>query len=398
MIRLAQGDPESAREMLASSREALDTSRVPSDPSTRAGVVAEWAQEPPSDARSAVHRPDDYELVLMLTLEAVSEIASGKRDPTALLQAQKRQDEILAAYDQYDVPETYKITRAKYELVSLPYYLHAALLESSGGQACTDAYRRVEEIEARQGNECSLAQEMSQRFERADRFPEGGAVHVVAFLGRGPKKIEKTDILPTSMLSAVSKILSAWGLGKVGVSDYGVVTVPFPSLETRPRELTGFRVRALGSETTGSVITDLTSVAQSQFEARRPWVYAQAVVPRILKSIPLEAEASGAEESGGMWAGLSSTVVSFASRAFWSYSDRADTRCWTTLPDTIQAVRVDLPVGRHTLKLSAVDSTNTAGAVRDVDVTVERGRSTFVFVFFNSLTGEPAVINGRGSF
>lgn len=401
MIKLAQGNPKAASEMLFASLQALDTVRVPSDPAVWKDAAAEWTKASLTDARALEYRPADYELILMLTMRTIADIGLGGGDLGDLFQVQERQNEILAAYDGYDVPDDQKVTPENYDLVSFPFYLYAALEESNvqgGGERAKQAYQEVINIQKRQNHACPLAQEMIQRLDSGKRFPEGGAVHVIGFLGRGPKKVEKTDILPAAALTAVMVIISAWGIGEVGGADFSVIPVPFPDLETRPRTVAGFQVGGPSGATNSSVVTDVTKVAKSQFEATKAWLYAQALIPRIVKSITMKVgETAALQASSDYRAKLAMKVGFFITKLLWERSERADTRCWTTLPDTIQAARVDLPAGKHTLNLSALDGAKNAFSTRDVEVQVDKGKNTFVFVFFNSLNSEPSILTGQNS-
>jgi hypothetical protein len=63
----------------------------------------------------------------------------------------------------------------------------------------------------------------------------------------------------------------------------------------------------------------------------------------------------------------------------WEATENADTRCWGLLPDTIQVLRLELPVGQHTLALQPVDRNGQpTGTAIPQTVTVLDGRNTYV--------------------
>jgi hypothetical protein len=65
----------------------------------------------------------------------------------------------------------------------------------------------------------------------------------------------------------------------------------------------------------------------------------------------------------------------------WQASEKPDTRCWGLLPDALQVVRLELPVGDHRLDLTAVDGAGHPFGVRGpLPVTVADGRTTYVVV------------------
>jgi hypothetical protein len=63
----------------------------------------------------------------------------------------------------------------------------------------------------------------------------------------------------------------------------------------------------------------------------------------------------------------------------WEATENADTRCWGLLPDTIQVLRLELPVGQHTLALRPIDrSGRPLGDAVPQTVTILDGRNTYV--------------------
>ncbi len=62
-------------------------------------------------------------------------------------------------------------------------------------------------------------------------------------------------------------------------------------------------------------------------------------------------------------------------------TENAGTRCWGLLPDTIQVLRLELPVGQHTLALRPVGRNGQpTGPAIPQSVTVLDGRNTYVVV------------------
>jgi len=66
----------------------------------------------------------------------------------------------------------------------------------------------------------------------------------------------------------------------------------------------------------------------------------------------------------------------------WEATENADTRCWGLLPDRIQVRRIELPAGKHTLGLSAVNRLGGNGPVYDTTVDVVASRNTYVLASF----------------
>lgn len=61
-------------------------------------------------------------------------------------------------------------------------------------------------------------------------------------------------------------------------------------------------------------------------------------------------------------------------------SDRADLRQWSTLPETIQVARVNLPPGKYKMTLQGLDASGapTADQLIDHEIIIQSGRKTFV--------------------
>jgi hypothetical protein len=82
----------------------------------------------------------------------------------------------------------------------------------------------------------------------------------------------------------------------------------------------------------------------------------------------------------GMRGGLHSAAIDLAGVA-WEASEAADTRCWSLLPDRIQVLRLELPVGTHTLTLTVLDhGGRPLGDPVPQDVAVSDGRNTYLLV------------------
>ncbi len=68
-------------------------------------------------------------------------------------------------------------------------------------------------------------------------------------------------------------------------------------------------------------------------------------------------------------------------------TESADTRCWGLLPDKLQVLRLELPVGEHSMTLHALGRTGRGiGAAAPTKVTVADGRNTYVLANFRTRT------------
>ena len=78
------------------------------------------------------------------------------------------------------------------------------------------------------------------------------------------------------------------------------------------------------------------------------------------------------------WASLALDLLGL----WWESNERADTRGWGLLPETIQVHRMELPVGEHEITLSAARQGNVVGPGFSQRVAVVDGRNTYVLACF----------------
>lgn len=392
MIKLAQGDVETANDLLFTSFQKLDPKEG------WGSFLLGQLKAGFTDARALRYRPDDYELILMLIYRTITDICLDGRNRADLYLAQERQNALFSTYEDYEVPAENRITRDNYQLLPLPYYLVAARQESTPNTAdrASKAYQDMLDILKRQGGPpCPLAKEMVERIGAGNLYPEGGAVHVVGFLGQGPKKIERETMLVPALLTAVKVIITYWGLGeRLAGSDISLVSFKYPELIRRPRRINGFSVASPSGLTQSSLITDITRVARAQFEARKPWILAQALLCRLFKeAVVRTTEGAILHNTKKKGARAAIKIGAFLGKAIWEASERADTRCWTLLPDMVHAARVDLPAGGHMMTIKARSGPGgTVTRVQVPDVPVANGKNTFLFIFFPSPGAPPSVI------
>ncbi|HEV3023135.1 MAG TPA: hypothetical protein VGX76_11740, partial [Pirellulales bacterium] len=119
-------------------------------------------------------------------------------------------------------------------------------------------------------------------------------------------------------------------------------------------------------------------MAVEQHEANYPRIIAEAVVRRVVK----KGVVLGAKEAlGANQATLTSLALDVAGVA-WEATEAADTRCWGLLPDKIQALRLELPAGRHQIGLHPQGAYGPGGRVEQATVTILDGRNTYLLANF----------------
>ena len=113
----------------------------------------------------------------------------------------------------------------------------------------------------------------------------------------------------------------------------------------RPQPVSGLELSVPGGNRTVQtvVVEDIGHVAKENLDDRLAWLIAKSTVRAFLKR---ELTKTLEDEWGLLGRALGD--------AFTFFTERADLRCWQTLPDSWQAARVFLPAGTHELRLQAL--------------------------------------------
>jgi len=115
------------------------------------------------------------------------------------------------------------------------------------------------------------------------------------------------------------------------------------------------------------LIEDIDALARAALSSDMPVIMTRAIARAVIKHESQEK----VEEERGKLAGFLATVINVA-------TEQADTRSWTTLPQTIQLARVNLPEGKNKVSISIH---NASGAVVDTiqkDVDIKSGQTAFL--------------------
>ena len=136
------------------------------------------------------------------------------------------------------------------------------------------------------------------------------------------------------------------------------------SLPVYPNRLPTLRPITLmfnGESTQSQEIVRLQSLASKQLKDDMPAI----VTRQILRLIAKEQVRKKASKEGGDVGNIIATLYNVI-------SERADTRSWSTLPDSIHILRASLPAGKQTVELKL------AGQKVSLDVTINPGRITLL--------------------
>ncbi len=365
IVQLTSGQPEEAERLLREVRDRFADLEVSDAPQR---TLSYW-----TDEQRRAYAGEDYEKVLIRALLALCSLMQDATDAEAYsLQMIAYQDQLIRA----GADDRGTNPKSSYQRVALAPYLRGLLREATH-RDYDDAQRDYEMV-ASWAPEFKPALGDLQRVAEGHHSAEGhGVLYVFAMTGRGPYKEEAIEAPSSVSLLIASDLLSHFGDQTVPPN---IAPVKIARLVARPNEVESVAV-AVNQQPVGttSTITDVTSLAINQFQAVYPQVVARAVVRRLLK----KGVVYGAKQASDVSRGSLTSVALDLAGVAWEAAESADTRCWGLLPDQIQVLRLELPVGPHAIELAAVRAgTRQRGPVVTGQVEIADGRNTFLLANF----------------
>ena len=199
-----------------------------------------------------------------------------------------------------------------------------------------------------------------------------GVLYVFALVGRGPIKQEKEEMPTQAALLIADRIVNAFSNRSIPPT---LAPVKVPQVINFPSIADAVAVRVDG-ELKGqtATIVDVGTMAARQQEARYPEVIARAVARRVIKKGAIYVVQEVADVDKGSPLSLLATVAGVA----WEATENADTRCWGLLPDTIQVLRLELPVGDHEIALRPASRSGEFASSARTKVTIHDGRNSYL--------------------
>jgi len=362
MVTLADGRPADAERMLRRVRDSFDHLDEESP--------AEDAWSMLSDDGARAYHGEDYEKVLVRAMLAIANLVQDGDDAEAYsLQIAEKQQSIVAAAVRPDGTNP----KAGYQQVALASYLRGLIREETH-RDYDDAARNFQLVVDWQPTFSPGRAHLARAAGGSHSRRGHGVVHVFALVGHGPFKTEVEE-MPTSTSLLIADQLLSTQLGTTLPPT--VAPIKVPRIVAAPGAAGSVQV-AIGDWAAGQTetITDVSQMAVGQCEAMRPLSLARAVARRTAKKGTIY----GFKQGLGLREGLPSLALDVAGVA-WEASENADTRCWSLLPDRIQVLRLELPVGSHTLLLRPLDRQGQSlGPSVPQTVTVADGRNTYLFM------------------
>lgn len=364
MIQLVTGRAASAERLMRGVRDRFDSYEQVS--------VGETALSFVTDDNARAYAGEDYEHVLVRAMLSLANLMhdGGDAEAYALQAADKQQEIITRLQDKGDdLPDAL----LAYKQVALGPYVRAMLAEESP-LTFGEAQRYRAQVVSYQPD-FPFGQPDLQRATTGRPTGAGqGSLYVFVLLGRGPYK-ESVDEIPTqAALLVADRILSATAKRSVQPT---LAPVKIPRVVRGGSLLDGLHV-SVNDQHLGQTATlmDVGAMACDQHAARLPEILGRTIARRILKKGAIYALKETADASQGSALSLALNVVGVA----WEATETADTRCWGLLPDQIQVLRAEAPVGEHQLRLIPMRSGEVRGQPAFQQVTIREGRNTYVLV------------------
>ena len=146
-----------------------------------------------------------------------------------------------------------------------------------------------------------------------------------------------------------------------------LLRVAIPTISSNRPRFTGIRVAVGENQKTGVLVEDVENIAIETFNAQRPVILFRTLVRAIGKYL-LYRQANKKHEALGILTNLAGVLT-----------EQADTRSWRTLPNQIFMVRMPLPMGTHTVKLSFLDANRRVRGSRSIpDIRINPNQIVFL--------------------
>ncbi len=381
MVQLAAGRTHDAEQLLRGARDRFEYLEQAS--------VTEQGLSWITDDNAIAYAGEDYEKILIPAFLALADLMHHGGDATAYcLQLDQKQRSIIEggsaagpvadpaadpAAAEIDTEENPKLA---YQQVAFGAYLRGVLHESSH-RSYDDAQRCYAQAASWEPGFGALQIDLARARNGVHSQPGNGVVYVFALVGRGPYKETGLATPSSAALAIAETILFANGNR---VLPPVVPPIKVPHVVVPVNRLDSVNVAVAGA--TGvptQTVTDVGRLAISQHAATFDHVVARAVARRALKlAATTVAKESLEVGKDNTWASLTLDLLGL----LWESSERADTRGWGLLPETIQVRRLELPAGEHDIRLSALRQGRVVGPAYDRRVTVVNGRDTYVLACF----------------
>jgi uncharacterized protein len=363
MVELTAGRPREAEKLLREVRDSFDYYQQAS--------LAESAGSMLTDDTHTAYPGEDYERILVRAFLALSNLMSGGDDARAYsLQVADLQEQIIQA----GADESGQNMKLAYKRVALGAYIEGLLREENPMDAGDAVHSFVKVCNWEPGFPYGRA-DVERAVHGRHSQRGNGVLYVFTLVGRGPYKEQKEETAATIAMLVGDRIFSYTGKHTLPPT---LATIKVPKVVVSYNTTHGVQVSVNGRPMGGTyAITDIGQLATQQYEAIYPQVLGRAIARRIAKKGVAYGVKEAAKISNSSWMNLAVDAAGVA----WEAGEVADCRCWGLLPNQIQVLRLELPVGEHRIGLAPVGSHGTLGE-EYATVRIADGRNSYLLASF----------------
>lgn len=363
MVQLLRGQPAKAEAILRRVRDNLDYYQ-------QKDVVESGVSMATDDQRLA-YSGANYEKVLTRVFLALSNLMHDGQDAEAYsLQVNAKQQELLQAAHAEQVASA----ESAYTPLAIGPYVRGMLREATFANY-DDAARAYQKVVSWRPEFQNAHADLDRATQGVHSRPGHGVLYAFMLVNRGPVKEQVSELPTSAALLVADRILSATGEYSLPPT---LAPIKVPKVVVPPREVRHISIstdaRPCGRTET---ICDVAELALRQEAVELPRIMGRAVARRVLKKATVYAAKDYLETDSPL-----PDLALSAAGVLWEATESADTRCWGLLPREIQVLRVELPVGHHSLQLNPVLTSGVAVDGPETIVTIEDGRNSYVLACF----------------
>lgn len=397
IVHIAAGDLDLAQQSLSSVKASLAESGSADRSAGEApGRLARAAESLLVDDTALQFKIRDYEQQLVYALLAAIAASRDSADAQAYsLQGLERALEIQGEFVDdtatlfADIDEFRDANgdnpKQAYRLVGFGDFVRASLLEDSPTRMdeAERAYVRAFQLSPDYPH---VEQDLARVRGETRSEPGTGALYVLTLTGRGPILDEKIIDHPAESVLLIVK--QVWSYER-GQTTFPIVTgIRIPELRFATDNPKNVHV-AIDGEPAGvtGTLTDIERTAEIEFEAMHDTIVARAVLRRAVKLVAGEVAKSQLERTYHSHYYFLPDFLVDLGVALWSSAEQADLRSWSLLPARLQALRIELPPGEHTIQLRAGNQADqAAGRTIERRVRIHAGYNTYVIAAVPTIT------------
>jgi hypothetical protein len=363
MVQLAAGKPRECESLLREVRDRFDYLEQTSVPEH---IVAAL-----TDDQRIAYAGEDYEKILIRAFLSLANLLDDGEDAAAYaLQVTDKQQQIIDS----GADETGDNPKLRYKRIALGAYIHGLLREETHSNY-DDAERAYQQVVDWQPGFQSGVQDLERARTGHHSAPGHGVVYVFTLVGRGPYKEEVSEVPTSAALLIADRIVSHTASHSLPPT---IAPIKAPRVVLTRNAITTVDVECDGRDCgTTETIADIGQWAVEQYDAIYPRVMARAVARRVIKKGVVYASKEAVHADNPLI-----ELALDAGGVVWEATEAADTRCWGLLPDKIQVLRLELPVGDHQLQLHPVCGSHAYGVTNRANVHISQGRNTYVLANF----------------